>query len=234
MAAFLDARGISLPWGTSDDVPGHDTVCAVGNRKNAAFVEILRSQGADAYPGSVALVDHLDEIRMPMAVVSASENCGPILESVGLAGRFIVQIDGLVASALGLEGKPEPDPFLEAARRLNMDPARCVVIEDAVSGVAAGSRGGFGLVIGVDRHGDPGILSEAGADLVVSDLGGLVPVAEGWSRIRSRPSPGDLPAMVSMATLSPSMRRSSPLAMGILASELRSNRGPWPMSRGRS
>lgn len=192
VAAFLDARGISLPWGTGDDLPGHDTVCAIGNRKNAAFVEMLQSQGADVYPGSIALLDYLDAIGMPMAVVSASENCGLILESVGLASQFMVQIDGLVASELGLAGKPDPDPFLEAARRLNMDPARCVVIEDAVSGVAAGSRGGFGLVVGVDRHGEPGALSDAGADLVVADLGDLVSGAEDWQAYPFSPEPWGL------------------------------------------
>jgi beta-phosphoglucomutase-like phosphatase (HAD superfamily) len=45
-----------------------------------------------------------------------------------------------------------------------------VVVEDALAGVSAGRRGGFGLVIGVDRVGDPALLADAGADAVVSDL----------------------------------------------------------------
>jgi beta-phosphoglucomutase-like phosphatase (HAD superfamily) len=80
-----------------------------------------------------------------------------------------------MARELGLEGKPRPDPFLEAARRLEVAAARAVVVEDAVAGVEAGSAGGFGAVIGVDRHGDPAPLWAAGADVVVSDLGELVP-----------------------------------------------------------
>jgi beta-phosphoglucomutase-like phosphatase (HAD superfamily) len=75
---------------------------------------------------------------------------------------------------LGLRGKPDPDPFLEAARQLEVDPVDAVVVEDAISGVQAGHTGGFGLVIGVDRHGDAEALKKAGADLVVSDLGELV------------------------------------------------------------
>jgi alpha,alpha-trehalase len=83
---------------------------------------------------------------------------------------FDVRVDGIVASELGLPGKPDPAVFLEAARRLQVAPNRAVVVEDALAGVAAGRRGGFGLVIGVDRTGHPDELRAAGADLVVKDL----------------------------------------------------------------
>lgn len=172
--AFLASRGITLPRGLPSDSPGHETVCALGNLKNEAFGRVLAEQGADVYEGSIALLDHLDVIGMPYAVVSASKNAGPILESVGHLPRFRAVVDGIVAAELGLRGKPEPDPFLEGARRLNVEPARAVVVEDAVSGVQAGRAGGFGLVIGVERHGDATALAEAGADLVVADLGDLV------------------------------------------------------------
>jgi beta-phosphoglucomutase-like phosphatase (HAD superfamily) len=57
---------------------------------------------------------------------------------------------------------------------LDVDPSKAIVVEDALSGVEAGKAGGFGLVIGVDRHGDPDALIEHGADLVVADLGELL------------------------------------------------------------
>ena len=79
-------------------------------------------------------------------------------------------MDGVDAERLGLAGKPEPDIFLEAAAKLNVEPSRSVVVEDAMAGVQAGSRGGFGCVIGVDRTGDPESLQENGADMVVSDM----------------------------------------------------------------
>jgi beta-phosphoglucomutase-like phosphatase (HAD superfamily) len=60
-------------------------------------------------------------------------------------------VDGNVAAHRGLAGKPAPDMFLAAAEELGVDPARAVVVEDAVSGVAAARAGNFGLVIGVDR-----------------------------------------------------------------------------------
>jgi alpha,alpha-trehalose phosphorylase len=71
---------------------------------------------------------------------------------------------------------PEPEPaiFLEAAQRMGVAPARAVVVEDALAGVEAGRRGGFGLVVGVDRAGFGGELAERGADIVVGDLGELL------------------------------------------------------------
>jgi beta-phosphoglucomutase-like phosphatase (HAD superfamily) len=79
-----------------------------------------------------------------------------------------------VIEAQHLAGKPAPDTFLMAAKLLRVEPTRTVVIEDAISGVQAGSAGHFGLVIGVARKGNAGELKHHGADLVVDDLGELV------------------------------------------------------------
>jgi beta-phosphoglucomutase-like phosphatase (HAD superfamily) len=61
--------------------------------------------------------------------------------------------------------------FVHAALLLEVTPARAVVVEDAISGVAAGHAGNFGLVIGVDRGGNREALGAAGADIVIDDLG---------------------------------------------------------------
>jgi beta-phosphoglucomutase-like phosphatase (HAD superfamily) len=79
-------------------------------------------------------------------------------------------VDGVDTAELGLPGKPDPALFLEAARRLEVDPRRAAVVEDAISGVEAGRRGRFGLVVGVDRAGEHEALLAAGADVVVGDL----------------------------------------------------------------
>jgi beta-phosphoglucomutase-like phosphatase (HAD superfamily) len=73
----------------------------------------------------------------------------------------------------GLQGKPHPDPFLKSAALLGVPPGRAVVIEDAISGVGAGRRGGFGLIVGVDLGGNRDALVAHGADVVVADLGEL-------------------------------------------------------------
>jgi beta-phosphoglucomutase-like phosphatase (HAD superfamily) len=87
---------------------------------------------------------------------------------------FEVRVDGNVIRAQHLTGKPAPDMFLMAARRLGVEPALVVVIEDAISGVQAGSNGNFGLVIGVARKGNAEELKHHGAHLVVNDLEELV------------------------------------------------------------
>jgi alpha,alpha-trehalose phosphorylase len=189
VAGFLASRGLDLPWGQPDDEPGYDSVCALGNAKNAEFTGLLAASGADAFPDAVALLDHLDEVGIPVALVTSSANRRAILESVGLSNRFKVNIDGVVAIELGFEGKPAPDAFLEAARRLGVDPTACAVLEDAVSGVLAGKAGGFGYVIGVDRHGSPADLIEAGADVAISDLTDLIIGARGWPGYPFTPEP---------------------------------------------
>ncbi len=170
----LASRGVVLAEGDPSDEPGYDTVCALGNMKNTAFNEVLRETGVQPYPGSVAFLDELRRRGISVAVVSSSRNAVPVLEAAGLADRFGVVVDGVVAAARGLAGKPSPETFADAAQQLGVPADRAVVVEDAVSGVAAGRAGGFGLVLGVDRGAGAAALLEAGADIVVNDLSELV------------------------------------------------------------
>jgi beta-phosphoglucomutase-like phosphatase (HAD superfamily) len=97
-----------------------------------------------------------------------------VLRAAKLDHVFDVQVDGNTIHAQHLAGKPAPDTFLMAAKLLRIEPSRAVVIEDALSGVEAGSAGGFGLVIGVARKGNAEELRRHGAHLAVNDLGELV------------------------------------------------------------
>nr|WP_141007880.1 HAD-IA family hydrolase [Nocardioides humi] len=173
--SFLASRGIVLPEGTPDDPPAAETVCGLGNRKNEAFNQILASEGVTPYPGSVALLRELLRRGTPMAVVSSSRNAPAVLVAAGLTDYFGFVMHGGLAAELGLPGKPAPDTFSHAASVLGASDARSVVLEDAVSGVAAGRAGAFGLVIGVDRGAGEDALRAAGADLVVPDLADLLP-----------------------------------------------------------
>jgi beta-phosphoglucomutase family hydrolase len=172
--SFLASRNLELPEGAADDPPSADTVCGLGNRKNDAFAAVLRTDGVTAYPGSVALLDRLQGLGVEVAVVSSSRNAPAVLAAAGLRERFEVVVDGKVASALGLAGKPSPETFAYAAEQLGAPLERSVVLEDALSGVAAGRAGGFGLVVGVNRGVGADRLTEAGADVVVDDLAELV------------------------------------------------------------
>jgi len=170
----LASRGIELPEGLPDDAPGSPTICGLGNTKNEAFIDLLRIEGVTAYPGSVMLMDYLESVGAEMAIVSSSRNTGAVLDAAGLADRFKVVVDGVVAKEHGLRGKPAPDMFRYAAELLGVPYAAAVVVEDALSGVAAGAAGDFGLVVGVDRGAGAAELKAAGADIVVSDLAELV------------------------------------------------------------
>lgn len=168
--AFLLARGVSLPEGEVSDGQDVSTIHGLGARKNQLFLEHIQNTGVDIYPSTVALIRRLRSLGLKTAIVSSSKNCDDILRVAGIEGLFDVAVTGLDREKLSIKGKPAPDTFLEAARRLGIPPARIMVIEDAVAGVAAAHAGRFGLTIGVDRNEDADALKNAGADIVVSDL----------------------------------------------------------------
>lgn len=168
--SFLQSRGIHLPEGAPDDPPELETVCALGNRKNQFFHQILEQRGVDVYGSTVRFIRALRREGVKTAVVSASKNAGLVLEKAGLRDLFDAKIDGLDAISLNLRGKPAPDVFLAAARQLNAEPQRTAVVEDSIAGVQAGKTGHFKLVIGVDRGNNAERLAANGADIVVSDL----------------------------------------------------------------
>jgi beta-phosphoglucomutase family hydrolase len=175
VSSFLESRDIRLPFGEAGDPHDLETVCGLGNRKNELVKKIIETEGVDIYEGSIALVRLLRGEGLKTAVVSASKNCETVLQTTGIIDLFDVMVDGNVAARLDLPGKPAPDTFLRAAKLLNTEPQRAVVVEDAISGVQAGRAGNFGLVIGVDRHGEPDSLRNNGADIVVDDLDKLLP-----------------------------------------------------------
>jgi alpha,alpha-trehalose phosphorylase len=167
---FLASRSISLPEGPVDAGPGDDSIRAVSAAKQALVARALARGDVEAFPGSVAWLRRLRRAGVRTAVVSSSENCAQVLAAAGIADLFDARVDGVTAREHGITGKPAPDTFLEAARRLGVEPGRAVVVEDALAGVAAGRAGGFGLVIGVDRSGSAEELRAHGADIVVGDL----------------------------------------------------------------
>ncbi|MFD7286522.1 HAD family hydrolase [Streptomyces sp. NPDC059863] len=180
--AFLNARGLDLPFGDPGDGPGTATVRAVMARKERLFTRRLREHGVDVWPGTVRLLHALAAQRVPCAAVSASRHAWDLLTSAGVLGLLRTVVDGNEADRLGLPGKPDPALFLEAARRLGFPARDTAVVEDALAGVEAGRRGGFGLVIGVDRTAGPTSAAELrghGADVVVADPGELLTEEEG-------------------------------------------------------
>jgi beta-phosphoglucomutase family hydrolase len=171
--SFLVSRNISLPAGEPDDPPTERTVHGLGNRKNERLLARLAREGVAVYQDAVEYVRAARKAGLGIAVVSASANCAEVLRAAGIAGLFDARVDGLVAQERRLRGKPAPDTYLAAAEALGVAPREAAVFEDALSGVAAGRRGGFAFVIGIDRTGNAVELGSAGADVVVSSLADL-------------------------------------------------------------
>ncbi|MGP3937703.1 HAD family hydrolase [Nonomuraea sp. KM88] len=179
---FLASRGVSLPEGGPRDEPGAPTVHGLGLAKDALFQEQIDKHGVAAFPSTVALLHELRRRGARTAVVSASRHCRAVVASAGLMHLFDAVVDGDDAAGLGLPGKPDPALFLEASHRLQVSATEVAIVEDALPGVEAGRRGGFGLIVAVDRSGSQEApMRAAGADAVVADLAdasvtGRVPV----------------------------------------------------------
>ena len=171
---FLASRGIQLPEGNPDDPAEVETVCGLGNRKDDLVNHVIAEEGVEPYEGTVQFIHQLRRNGFKIAVVTSSQNCTVVLKAAKLDDLFEVQVDGNTIHAQRLAGKPAPDTFLMAAKLLGVEPTRAVVIEDAISGVQAGVKGRFGLVIGIARKGNAEELKHHGAHLVVDDLAELL------------------------------------------------------------
>ena len=164
--SFLESRGIE---------PEEELVKTLGDRKNDAVQRAIREDGVKVYEGSRRYLEAARDAGLRRAVVSSSANAEEVLEVTGLAPLIEARVDGVVAKARGLPGKPKPDTFVEGARMLGATAAQAAVFEDALAGVQAGRDGDFGAVIGVDRVGQADALAEHGATKVVQDLDELLP-----------------------------------------------------------
>ncbi len=172
--SFLAARGLTLPVGSPDDGPQVETLNGLGARKDQYFLHTLAQDGVEAFEGTVSFVREARARGVRTAIVSSSTNCAAVLDAAGLTLMFDVRVDGVDLRRLALKGKPAPDMFLEAARRLETPTARAVVFEDALVGTEAGHAGGFRLVFGIGEGDHAADLRAHGADIVVADLSVLL------------------------------------------------------------
>jgi len=141
----------------------------LGRRKEEIYRELARER-LEAAPGAAGLVRALKEAGFRLALASSGPraNVELVLDVTGL-GR---EMDAYVCAEDVSRGKPDPQVFLEAARRLGLAPERCVVVEDALVGIQAARRAGM-RVVGVTGGREGSFLREA--DRVVSSLEALSP-----------------------------------------------------------
>lgn len=175
VASLLHSRNVEVPWGEVDDDPEAETICGIGNRKNAAFASSLRAEGIAPYPGSLALIERLHAEGIPLGVVSSSKNAEEVLGAAGIRDFFRIVVDGVVAERDGLSSKPAADMFAAGAVALGVDPSRAVAFEDATSGAASAAAAGIVDVVGVDRGTGADALRASGATCVVDDLAVFLP-----------------------------------------------------------
>ena len=116
---------------------------AIGNRKEQRYREIV-AQGLTPAQGLVALLADLKAHGFGIAVGSSAPkaNIDLVMDRLGIRSSF----DAIVYGDMVTRSKPAPDTFLTAARMLDVPPARCVVVEDAVPGVQAGKAAGMAVV----------------------------------------------------------------------------------------
>lgn len=125
-------------------------------------------------PGAVQAVDRI-AARWPLAVASSSNRqlIDLVLELSGLAKHF----RATVSSEEVARGKPAPDVYLEAARRLGIEPTRAAAIEDSDAGIRSAAGAGMRVVAIPNRSFPPGEEALARADVVVDSLADLTPEA---------------------------------------------------------
>lgn len=134
------------------------------DKKQRYFLGYLESEKIPIYDTTVSLIKSIRKDGLKAGVISSSKNCLHILKKAGLVDLFEVIITGNDIT----KGKPDPQAFFMAAERMSVEPALCVVFEDAVLGVEAAKNAGMKCV-GIDRYGRPDRLNKA--DLIVGDLG---------------------------------------------------------------
>ena len=168
--SFLASRHISLPRGAPSDAPGEESMCALGNLKDREFDKAVTEDGVSLFDATIIFLRTLCSHGIRTGLISSSRHARVILETAGITNLFDTIVDGIDAEELGLPGKPDPAIFAAAANRLHVAPARAAVVEDALAGVEAGHRGGFGFVIGIGVGSHADELLDHGASVVVVDL----------------------------------------------------------------
>jgi beta-phosphoglucomutase len=138
-------------WSSPDGPPSPDRIAVLDDRKERLYRELVDRE-FPPIPGAAELIDALHAAGVPLAVGSSGppENVGLVLERLGRRQRFAA----VVSRADVVRGKPAPDIFLEAGRRLGVPASRCVVIEDAPAGVAAARAAGMRVMalLSTGRH----------------------------------------------------------------------------------
>ena len=182
-AKLLAEYGVSYRGEYHRNVLGVSYRLAVEFYKNAFHIsapvdELMRRRGeiatdffanrVDLFPSAKTTLEQLREMKLPLAVAtsSVSASARPLLDRTGIRSLFTVVITGDEVQ----QGKPHPDIYLRAAEKLGISPEACLVIEDALAGIAAGKAANMRVAAIPDaRFVDPREY-EMNADYVLESL----------------------------------------------------------------
>ena len=168
---FLSSRNVNIPFGSQNEQAGFDTICGLEKKKSKLFTQMLNEGHLQVYEKVVQNIRVWKEKGIRTAIVSSDENFKKALNLSGLKDLFDVRIDGHSSRKKGLKEKPEADLYIRATKKLGIPPESCILIDDSVPGMQAGSKANFGLVVGINRRNIRKQLSENGADLVIDNFG---------------------------------------------------------------
>jgi beta-phosphoglucomutase len=151
-----------------DDIP-LDEIERISTTKENHYRTMVHEQGIELLPGVQHWLDTLHRQGWKQAIATSAPrgNLDTIIDVLGIRDYFAALVDGEEVE----DGKPNPQPFLLAARRLNIAPERCIVVEDSSSGIEGGKRGGMHTIGVLTSH------DELPADIVVPTLDQLPPDA---------------------------------------------------------
>lgn len=152
-------------WAEADDPA---TIHALGERKEELYRALLAADGIEPLPGVVALLESLAAAGVPVSLGSSTsqKNIEVCFAATGLAPFFGPNYTGAEDVT---RGKPAPDVFLEAARKIGREPARCLVVEDAHVGLEAALAAGMRALAVTTTHPRESFL-ESGAARIVDSL----------------------------------------------------------------
>lgn len=167
---FLNSRTINLPFGNQSDLAGFDSICSLEKRRSQVFNHLLNEGNLHVYDEAVQSLKIWKEKGLKTAIVSSDENFTKAVKHSDFINLFDVQIDGHASRKMGLKEKPEADLYKKAVRKLNLKPEECILLDDSIPGMQAGSKANMGLVVGINRRDNYRMLSENGADIVIDSF----------------------------------------------------------------
>ena len=145
-------------------------VDTISREKNYLFQSLIKINEIETFNDSIKLLKEIKKQKIKVAVASSSKNCRLILKKTKLLRIFDFIIDGNDLEKRKIKGKPNPDIFLIAIKKLKLNKHKTLIFEDSSSGIISAANSGAKFIIGVARSSNNKELMKAGANIVVNSI----------------------------------------------------------------